>query len=391
MFWWTSIFNEKISLIVRRLTRSSLGLSLVPIVVLIGVGTVGYAVLEGWTLPDALYATIITITTVGYGDFSPQTFWGRFFAIGFTLSAIGLASYAISTLAAMVIRWEHDRIHRHIQEERMATIAGLNNHIIICGGSAISRKAMFFFRRDNQPFILVEQDEEKLRRALLYLDLEYLQKRFGSYHDITQAVDVTEDEQLSLEELTERVDVPYLMVDPTDDSTLIAAGIARARGVVAALDSDERNLFAVVSARALATQLNNSPLRILALVHDDKNGPKLQIAGADQLIFPEKGSGMQVQSWMMNPLMGDFWMEVAFKAQAAYDLQQLTLTDYPAWVGKTVSQLRDEEQVVVLAVWRDGQFHYSPSAGEVVQATDALIAFAPKTDQQVWALDNLER
>lgn len=148
-----------------------------------------------------------------------------------------------------------------------------------------------------------------------------------------------------------------------------------------ALDSDEHNLFAVVSARALATQMNNPSLRIVALVHDDKNGPKLQLAGADQLIFPEKGSGMQIQSWMMNPLMGNFWMETWFKAQAAYDLQQLTLTDYPAWVGKTVTQLRDQHQVVVLAVWRDGRFHYSPSAGDVVQASDALIAFAPKTSQ----------
>ena len=185
MFWWTSVLNHKIALMVKYLTRSSLGLALVPIALMIGIGTVAYAILEGWSLPDALYATIITITTVGYGDLSPKTLGGRVFAIFFTLSAIGLASYAISTLAAVVIRWEHDRVQRQIQEERMATIARLSNHIIICGGSAISRKAMFFFRRDNQPIILVEQDEEKLRRALLYLDLEYLQKKFGRYYDIT--------------------------------------------------------------------------------------------------------------------------------------------------------------------------------------------------------------
>lgn len=92
MFWWTTIINRKISLIIKKLTRSSLSLSLVPIMVLIGVGTVAYAFLEGWLLPNLLYATIITITTVGYGDFSPQTLGGRLFAIFFTLSAIGLAS-----------------------------------------------------------------------------------------------------------------------------------------------------------------------------------------------------------------------------------------------------------------------------------------------------------
>lgn len=119
MFWLTSILNRKIAFMMKKLTRSGLGFSLVPIVVLIGVGTVSYATLEGWSLSNALYATIITITTVGYGDFSPQTFGGRLFAIIFTLSAIGLASFAISNLAAVVIGWEQDRVRRHFQEQRM--------------------------------------------------------------------------------------------------------------------------------------------------------------------------------------------------------------------------------------------------------------------------------
>ena len=65
----------------KKFSRSSVALSLVPIAVMIGVGTVAYAFLEGWSLPDALYATIITVTTVGYGDFTPHTLGGRLFAI----------------------------------------------------------------------------------------------------------------------------------------------------------------------------------------------------------------------------------------------------------------------------------------------------------------------
>ncbi|MEM7346791.1 MAG: ion channel [Chloroflexota bacterium] len=215
MIWWNALLERTINPILRKLTRSSLGLAALPIVILVGIGTVGYSYLEGWSIPDALYATIITITTVGYGDLSPQTFGGRLFAIFFTLSAIGLASYAISTLAAVVIKWEQDRVYHQVQEERMEQIANLEDHVIICGVSAIGRKAAFFFQNAKQPFILVEPDEDALRRALLYLNWEYLEKRFGHYHDIAQAVDVTEDEQLSLEELTQRVDVPYLLADPT--------------------------------------------------------------------------------------------------------------------------------------------------------------------------------
>ena len=52
-----------------KLFQSSFGLAVLPLLLLLLIGTVGYAWLEGWSLVDALYATVITITTVGYGDF----------------------------------------------------------------------------------------------------------------------------------------------------------------------------------------------------------------------------------------------------------------------------------------------------------------------------------
>ncbi|MEM7534927.1 MAG: potassium channel protein [Chloroflexota bacterium] len=377
MFWRLSFLNRRLFPLIQRLSQSNLALSTIPIAILIVIGTFVYAWLEGWTLANSLYATIITVTTVGYGDLSPQTFGGRIFAVFFTLGAIGLASYAISTLAAEVIQWESERVQRHIQERRMEKIANLNDHVIICGGNTIGRKAAFFYQRANQPFILVEQDENTLRRALLYLNHDYLMKRYGHYQDMTQAVDVTEDELLSLEELTKRVDVPYLQADPTDDSTLIAAGIERAKGVAAALGSDERNLFAVVSARALSAQMGNPDLRILSLVHDDKNGPKLQVAGANQLIFPEKASGMQLHLWMMSPRLSEFWRDCIITQEAHHDVQQFSVADHPEWVGQSVVQLRDDHHTVVLAIWRDGKFTYTPVANETIQKDDELIVFAP--------------
>jgi voltage-gated potassium channel len=64
-----------------QLMHNQLVLVLIPITVLLLIGTFGYAFLEGWSLLDALYATIITVTTVGYGDLSPITQGGRIFAI----------------------------------------------------------------------------------------------------------------------------------------------------------------------------------------------------------------------------------------------------------------------------------------------------------------------
>ena len=90
------------------LHRSTLLPLVIPFLILIAVGTVVYALLEGWSLFDSLYATIITITTVGYGDLSPQTQSGRIFAIFFTLVAIGLAGYAISSATAVIFETQQE-------------------------------------------------------------------------------------------------------------------------------------------------------------------------------------------------------------------------------------------------------------------------------------------
>ncbi|KAA3657952.1 MAG: hypothetical protein DWQ04_26610 [Chloroflexi bacterium] len=368
----------------RRLLRNQLGIVLIPITILLLIGTFGYAYLEGWSLLDALYATIITVTTVGYGDLSPQTPGGRIFAIFFALSAIGMASYAISTLAARVIEWERTRVERTTLEKRMRTIENLQDHVIICGASNIGRISGFYFSRARQDFIIIEADEDRLRRALLYLDVEYLRKKFGGYYDIANAVDVTEDEQLSLEKLAEKIDIPYLLAEPTEDSSLIAAGIGRAKGVVASLDSDERNLFTVVSARALSQRLNNIKLRIIATVLDDKNGTKLQVAGADQLVMPEKGSGQQIQMSMMNPRLADFALRTSVKGTAGYALQQLKNDPAASWINQTVSNLSAEKKLVVLAIWRDGDYLYSPSSDTQLQAEDELIVFAASQDRNIF-------
>jgi voltage-gated potassium channel len=47
------------------------------VAVLLAVGTVFYSNVEGWSLLDAMYFSMITLTTVGYGDLAPRTAAGK--------------------------------------------------------------------------------------------------------------------------------------------------------------------------------------------------------------------------------------------------------------------------------------------------------------------------
>jgi voltage-gated potassium channel len=71
---------------------------------LIAVATVFYWLVEGWSLLDAAYFSVVTIATVGYGDFAPVTALGKIFTMGFIFSGIGIFVAAVSAVAQAVLR-----------------------------------------------------------------------------------------------------------------------------------------------------------------------------------------------------------------------------------------------------------------------------------------------
>src|SRR5690242_20378638 len=77
--------------------------ALAAIVGLIAAGTAGYMLIEGMSLIDAVYMTVITITTVGYGEVRPLDTNGRIFTMLLILTGVGTAYYAFAAVTEMVV------------------------------------------------------------------------------------------------------------------------------------------------------------------------------------------------------------------------------------------------------------------------------------------------
>ena len=57
---------------------------------ILAAGTVIYSILEGWSLIDSLYFSVVALATVGFGDLAPETTLGRIFTVIYILSGISL-------------------------------------------------------------------------------------------------------------------------------------------------------------------------------------------------------------------------------------------------------------------------------------------------------------
>lgn len=330
-------------------TQRRLVAALVLILTLVGGGTLGYMLLEGWSVLDALYMTVITMATVGYGETRPLSDAGRGFTIALIITSLMLAGYAVSTLAAFIAEGEFARLLRERNMDQR--ISKLDNHIILCGAGRTGKHIAQEFFRTQTPFVLVE-------------------------HDITVVQD-------ALELIGP---CPYLVADATLDETLQTVGIERARGLVAALGEDKDNVFLVLSARAM-----NPKLRIVSRVIDESNTGKLKKAGADEIVSPNAIGGLRMASVMLRPTVVSFLDEMLRVPDQTLRVEEVHAKNLPRAVGRTLGDLhigRNTGMLVMAIKPGTGGYRFNPGADTVLRAGDVLIVVG--TPDQIAKLHALE-
>src|ERR1044071_9763870 len=109
---------------------------------LAALGGVGFSLIEGWSLADSLYMTVMTVTTVGYGPPKELSPAGRNFATFFMVVGVGTAGYLLSTAVQSLVRSEI--LAAYGERRRLREMSKLRDHYIICGtgrlGSRIVRE-----------------------------------------------------------------------------------------------------------------------------------------------------------------------------------------------------------------------------------------------------------
>jgi voltage-gated potassium channel len=309
--------------------------------ILLAAGTLGFRLVEGWTLFDSFYMTLMTLTTVGYGEVHPLSFHGRIVAAALMLAGVAAVFVSIGVMVDLAIKLELADYFGHKRRQRM--LEKLSNHYIVCGAGRVGRSVVRELRRSGAPVVLIDTDTQRAQWGI-------------------------------------QDGIPTLVADATKDETLRRAGITSAKGLVAAIGNDAENVYVTLSAHVL-----NPNLIITARATDEQAEEKLRRAGATTVFTPYTFIGHRLAQAMLRPHVLNF-LDVASAFSQGVDLaietEQLHISRESALCGKTLegAQVRQVYGVIVLALKKAaGGMKFNPDANTKLEAGDVLIAIGERS------------
>jgi len=321
------------------LLRFRLAFILLAIVIVIGVA--GYMVIDGWNLADSFYMVITTIATVGYGEIDPQGVPGRIFTSALIVIGVATALYSFGVFAQTLSdnAWGEYRRARKLQGD----LERLREHFIICGYGRIGTQIVAEFEKHRIAYVVIDQTEEALERI----------RGEGRLH---------------------------IEGDASKEEILKSAGIERARGLISAVDSDERAVYIVLAARAL-----NPRIYIVARAGRPESIRRLELAGATRTISPYLMAGHRMAELAIRPAMVDV-LDTLHHGEAGIGVEEMVVTSTTQASGKTLEEagLLSADAAKVLAVRKlDGRVSVNPASSFQLEDGDLVIALG--TEDQLFA------
>jgi len=312
------------------------------------VGTIGYVFIEKYSWFDAFYMTIITVATVGYQEVHPLSVEGKLFTAFLIITSFGTFAYAVSSITKFVIDGEFNEFFKN--RKLNATIDKISDHVIICGYGRNGRQAAQVLKKHNKRFVVIE-NSPTVTAAL--------------NHKFSELV---------------------VTGDSTHDEVLIKAGIMRAKAIITTLPVDADNLFIVLSARNL-----NKNLTIISRASEDNSDKKLKIAGANNVIMPDKVGGAHMASLVMKPDVMEFIDHITAEGGDNISLEEISFEKIPAELkNKTLKDLeiRNRSGANIIGYkTATGEYIINPSADTLIIPNSKL--FVLGTSEQILALKQI--
>jgi voltage-gated potassium channel len=295
-------------------------------------GTVGFHESLGENWLQSFYRTVVTLSLTGL-DTVPRTDSARVISIVLVLAGITIFAYIATALVEGIARGV--LTGALAERRRRRTIERLSDHYIICGYGRVGRRVAAEFREAGVPYVVLDFSPEAIEAAREANDL-------------------------------------FVEGSGTEDEDLRAAGLERARGLVASSDSDADNLYIALSARSTKAEL-----LIVARASDEDAAKKLRLAGADRVVQPYSTAGKEMAKLVLRPQVAAFLDIVSTSGGPELLFEEIEVKDTCECGGKSIRELRVREAtgaMIVALRKRDGSFDTTPTPDARLDIGDVIIA-----------------
>ncbi|AXT19401.1 potassium channel protein [Flavobacteriaceae bacterium AU392] len=313
-----------------KLFRSKTKIAILLLLLLACIGIFGFKLLSGYSWVDALYMTVITVTTVGFGEVRPLDDTSKVFTVFLIIASVVIVGYAIKVISEYIL--SKNDIEELKQKKMQKKIDALKNHIIICGYGRNGRQAAIKLLAHNKPFVVIEKDKDLIDK--LENDL-----------------------------------VPFVSGNANEDEVLIQAGVERAACLISALPNDADNLFVVLSARQI-----NQKMNIISRASQETSYNKLKLAGANNVILPDKIGGDHMASLVVVPDLMEFIDNLSIVGKTNINIEEIEVEKlYNTSQIKTIKDLdlRNKTGCNVIG--------YKNENGEYIVNPEATLKLMPKS------------
>ncbi|TXE15754.1 potassium channel protein [Psychroserpens burtonensis] len=300
------------------------------LVFLLFIGVIGYKLMSNYTWVDSIYMTVITITTVGFGEVQPLDDNSKIFTIFLILASVIILGYAITVITEYIL--SKNNFEELKQRKMQKKIDGFKDHIIICGYGRNGKQASEKLLAYNKSFVVIEKNKERMEKF--------------------------QNEM-----------VPFVLGNANEDEVLLQAGIERASTLISALPNDADNLFVVLSARQI-----NSKLNIISRASQETSYQKLKLAGANNVILPDRIGGDHMASLVVVPDLIEFIDNLSIVGKSNINIEQIPIEKlYDATNAKTIRDLDLRRKTGCNVIG------YKGSNGEYIVNPEADLELAPNS------------
>lgn len=293
-------------------------------------GSVGYCLIEKWSIFESVYMTVITVSTIGFQEIHTLSDVGRVFTLTLVFFGLGVMAFCVNNGVRTIFEGEFQEIYRKRKLEKI--LKSLNNHYIVCGYGRMGKVICDELRGKGLSVIVIEHEDIKL---------------------------------------DDNDNILLITGDATNDELLIKCGVQRAKGLITALSSDAENIYVVLSARGL-----NPDLLIVARASDNGAEPKLLRAGANKVVSPYQIGGLRIAHTVLKPAVVDF-LEIANKSgDVDLEMEEILVEAGSFLSNKTIQDVKQkmDMDVILIAIQKiNTEMIFHPPGTTPVRTGDKLI------------------